>query len=273
MARRVLSPRARAALSLALTLAGCRHSEQTLAEAAAASASAATASSASSYASDARESHFESELKRARSRWESKPSLGDCTAGLHEKADLELCQAAQKAVTAIELDLDAPPERALPLLAEGALAMTRLSQRARYLSLAELAKKRLQTDGGVLPVPSATTRAPLARRNLRDHAQRGTFELSDGPVSRLMGQSVHLERDLVRNIGAYLEYGPLPNRRAAFETVKHLRDEHPQWPLVTQLLREAALLESDADLKQKLQEFSARGLPPGGKPGQSPDSK
>ena len=269
MARRVLSRAARAALSLALVLAGCRRSEHTQAEAAVASASAAS----SSYASEARESHFESELKRARARWQSKPTVGDCTPALSEKGDIELCEAAQKAIAALEANLDAPLERTLPQLAETALAMARLSQRVRYLSLAELAKKRLQTDGGAPPIPSAGARAPLARRNLRDHGQRGTFELGDGPVSRLMGQSVHLERDLVRNLGAYLEYAPLPTRRAAFETVKHLRDEHPQWPLLTQLLREAALLESDPELKQQVQTFSASGLPPGGKPGQPPDAK
>jgi len=84
---------------------------------------------------------------------------------------------------------------------------------------------------------------------------------------------VHLERDAVRNIGAYLEYAELPVRRSAFDTVKRLRNEHPQWPLLEHLLHEAALLESDPALKRDLQEFSASGLPRSREPGQSPDSK
>lgn len=99
------------------------------------------------------------------------------------------------------------------------------------------------------------------------------MELAAGPISRMMGDTVHLERDVMRNLGAYLEYAELPVRRAAFEIVKHLRLEHPQWPLLDHLVREAWLLESDPSLKRELQEFSESGLPRGGHPGQSPDSK
>jgi hypothetical protein len=89
-----------------------------------------------------------------------------------------------------------------------------------------------------------------------------------------MGTTIHLERDVVRHLGAYLEYDALPVRRAAFETVKRLRNEHPQWPLLDRLLREAALLEADPELKRQLQEFSASGLPERGHPGShSADSK
>ncbi len=140
-------------------------------------------------------------------------------------------------------------ERALPALERCALELARLSKRARFLSLSELAKKRLTADGGapVPPAASASRRSPWPGRahgkpELEHH---GPFEISDGPSSRLMSASVRLEHDAVRDLGAYLEYAELPVRRSAFATVKRLHEQHPQWPLLAQLLRESALLESD----------------------------
>ena len=89
----------------------------------------------------------------------------------------------------------------------------------------------------------------------------------------MMGTTVHLERDAVRNLGAYLQYAELPVRRSTFETVKRLREQHPQWPLLTALLREATLLESDESLKHELDEFGKSGLPSGPHPAHSADSK
>lgn len=100
-----------------------------------------------------------------------------------------------------------------------------------------------------------------------------SFELGDGPISQLMDASVRMEREAVRQLGAYLEYAELPVRRSAFVTVKRLHEQHPGWPLLAQLLREAALLESDPELRGKLSLLSASAQPSGARPAQSADSK
>ncbi len=228
----------------------------------------------------ARERHFQEELARATARWQTKPSLGDCAPALKEKADLELCQAAASTLAAIIAEPTATPERELILLAPGALALARLSQRMRYLSLAELAQRHVAGDAGVAPVPSASSAArtlaalsQLHKGQRSGHPEQPALELDDGPISQLMQRSIRLERDVIRDFGAYLEYGPLPLRRATFDTVKRLRAEHPQWPALDHLLREAAVLESDADLKADLRQLSASGAPPRARPAQSAETK
>ena len=88
-----------------------------------------------------------------------------------------------------------------------------------------------------------------------------------------MARTVRLERDVMRNLFAYLEYAELPVRRAAYETVKGLRAAHPQWQLLDSKLHEAALLEADPELKTQLRGLVASGLPNERRLGQSPVSR
>jgi hypothetical protein len=223
---------------------------------------------------------LQEELARARARLQAKPGLDDCAKATKEKADLELCQAAQSALTALAAEPATTPELALKRLAPAALALARLSQRVRYLSLSELGERRVE---GAAPAPSASvggTTAParpthVAKGKGSSHGEQRAFELGDGPVSQLLGLAIRSERDVLRNIGAYLEYGPLSVRRAAFDTTKRLRAEHPAWPALDHLLQEAAVLESNADLKGDLQRLSATasGSPRVARPDQSAGTK
>jgi hypothetical protein len=273
LARRVLTRRLGSlGLLVGFALSSCGRRTPAPAQAA---ASASAASAASSFVADTREQHLKKELGRARERWRSKPDLGNCASVLHEQADLLLCQDAAAALLAIEKDPNPTPENALPVLSAGALALARLSQRVRYLAIAELSDKHLSGDAGVLPVAPASS-PPAHPKPILPHGPHDgehAFQLEDSPTTVLMGSAVHLERDVVRNLGAYLEYGELPVRRSAFNAVKRLRNEHPQWPLLDGVLREAALLESDPELKRQLREFAATGLPRRVHPDQSPDSK
>ncbi len=229
---------------------------------------------------------MEEELTRARARWQSESGLAGCATALKEKADLELCQAATGALAAIAAQSAATPELALTRLEPAALALARLSERVRYLSLAELAQRRVKGDASGAPAASAPTAsaasaaagAPAVVPRPRNgpgsaHPEQRALELGEGPVSQLTTVTIHLERDVIRNLGAYLEYGPLPVRRAAFDAVKRLRVQHPQWPLLDHLLGDAAVLESDGDLKRDLRELSASGLQRDGRHGQSAGTK
>ena len=191
---------------------------------------------------------------------------------MKEKSDLELCQAATGALATLAGPPAATPELALLQLAPGALALVRLSERARYLSLAELTQRRVERerDAGGAPAPAPHVHAHKEQGSARPDSR--ALELGDGPVAQLLALTTRLERDLIRNLGAYLEYGPLPVRRAAFSTVKRLQAEHPQWALLDHLLQEAVVLESDADLKRDLRQLAASGAQ-GGRHGQSAGTK
>ena len=246
---------------LTLALASCRRDEY-------APAPSASASSASKdFASVARAGHLQEELTRANARWQSRPNLGDCATALKEKDDLELCEAAQSSLTAITVAPAATPHAALAVLAPGALALARLSERLRYLSLEELGQRRIEGDAGAPrtePAPgavaSALAAAPHAHKKERAaHAEERTLQLSESPVSQQLSLTTRLERDVIRNIGGYLEYGSLPVRRQAFETVKSLHAQRPRWPALEHLLRESAVLETDDALKRDLQQLTASG--------------
>ncbi|HET7544867.1 MAG TPA: hypothetical protein VFK05_33600 [Polyangiaceae bacterium] len=261
-------------LGLALTLTSCRREQRAPAP------SASVSAAGRDFTLQARERHFQDELTRSNTRFQAKPSLGDCAKALPEKADLSLCQAAESALALLAGPPPATPEAALTRLAASALSLARLADRLRYLSLEELTKQRLVAgDGGVAPKPSASGAvagalsavARAQREHGAGHAEHPAVALSEGPVSQLLGVTARLERDVLRNIGAYLEYGPTPVRHAALDTVKGLHAEHPKWPSLEHLLREAAVLEADPELKQALRDLSPSDSPHG--PAQSAGTK
>jgi hypothetical protein len=257
----------------------------------------ASASASADFTENARTAHFVTEQKRASDRWQSKPNLDDCTVALHQDGDAALCHAAADALAAIErLDSSLPTERILPVLADGALSLARLSERARYQSLAELGQKRVTGSASATPAASGSARAPakpapakpapakpapakpapprpLSSSALVPQQEQHALELTESPAGKFLPVVLRLERDALRNLGAYLEYAPLDARRAALVSVKQLRDTHPQWPLLDHLIREAALLETDPDQKRALRELAVSGLPRGKSPVQPTDSK
>jgi hypothetical protein len=259
MARAVGSCRS---VLLVLALASCRRDEHAPAP------SASVSLPGAHFAEQARERHLHEELTRASSRWQTKPSLGDCSAALKEKSDLELCRAAEDALAQVTAGTAPTPEATLTRLAPAALALARLSDRLRYLSMQELTERRIASDAGVAKAPprSGAVTGPLPAAHAHEqqhaaHAEQRAVQLSEGPVSRELEVAVRLERDLIRNLGAYLEYGPLVVRRAAFAASKDLHAQHPRWPALARLLSEASVLESDGALKLELRELAATGAP------------
>lgn len=267
-----------AGVVLGFVLASCRQHESTPTPTPSSSSAAANRAAGNHFTLEARELHFAAEQKRAAEIWAAKPGLPECTKQLHETGDAELCATAVSAIGAIEaLPADAPSERILPALADGALALARLSQRARYQALTELSERRLTGDAGA-PAPGPASAAParhfrLPHNLFAAHQEHPAAELNEGPASQLLTAVLHLERDTLRNLGAYLEYAPLPDRRAAFSRIKQLRETRPQWQQLDKLIREAALLESDPDLKQELNALAASALPRGEHVGQPAVSK
>jgi hypothetical protein len=266
--------------SLSGALGACKH-EQT---APTPSASATTPSPVASVDESARQARFESELQRSRALWHDPPNLGNCAELLKEKADTELCTKAQSALTAVAaLDAAAPPATVIDTLAAGALALTRLVERVRYLSLEDLSNVRVSGDAGPPATTGSSEPAPNAaaglepqtrqRALLRELRARRTLKLADSPHSRLLQDADRLEHEVLRHFAAYLEYAPLAVRRSAFERAKAMRAEHPSWSALGRVLREAALLETDRDLKRELEQLANLTLPRGTRPDQPTGSK
>jgi len=255
--------------ALSSALSACKHDH-----AAPTPIASAQPSPAASVDEGARQARFESELQRSRALWHDAPNLGNCAELLKEKADTELCTKAQSALSAIaQLDVAAPPATAIEALAVGSLALTRLVERVRYLSLEDLSHVRVSGDAGSPatanssePAPNAAAAAePQTRQRalLRELRARRTLKLADSPRSRLLNDAGKLEHEAMRHFAAYLEYAPLPVRRSAFERAKSLRAEHPSWSALGRVLREAAVLETDRDLKRELEQLANLTLPRG----------
>jgi hypothetical protein len=259
----------------------CKHKSTTAS--AVASASAAPVDSASETTRAAR---FASELLRVQKRWQEKPEIGDCAKVLSEKSDQDLCLAASNALNVVEaLDPAAPPATALPVLADGALALTRLLERARYLTFEDMSRRRVESDAGAAPSASAATRArapsapgsaaPLGSQRFFHMSQREhkSLRLNDSPIARLLENTARLERDVLRQFSAYLEYAPLPVRKTAYDTAKQLSAKHPEWPTLSHVLREAAVLETDPELKSRLNDLAVASFARKKAPAQATGSK
>lgn len=278
MARRVLSSPRAAALCLGLAALACNRHHPTPTPAPA---------PADSSAENAQKARFAVELGRAHTLWQERPELGKCLDSLKEKPDADLCRAASSALGGVEqLDPAAPPSAALAVLADAALALVRLVERARYLSLEELGRARVEGDAGApghaagaRPYVGAAPTASAAARSDPAHSvqnllrERPRLKITETPLTLLVQVAARLERGVLRNLGAYLEYAPLPVRQAACETLKELQSEHAQWPALNHLLREAAVLETDATLKQRESELASLGFPRGKHPNQPTGSK
>ncbi len=239
-----------------------------------------------SVAEGRRQARLELVLGRAHTLWQARPNLANCPDVLREKADVALCHAAADALGAVEqVDPRAAPESALPALANGSLALVRLLDRARYLNFEDFGRRRLEADGGApavsgsAPAPpfaSATPSASLPKTPQALHVllrQHQALKLGDSPLAQLVESTARLEHDVLRNLSAYLEYAPLPVRQTAFESVKQLQAQHPHWPTLSHVLREAAVLETDGALKQKLTELMNLGVARGPEPDQPTGSK
>lgn len=240
-----------------------------------ASASAAPADSA---VESARETRFQSELSRAQKLWQEPPSLGKCAEIMKEDGDRALCATAESALARVAaLPPSAASSDALPPLGDAALALVRLFERARYLSLEQLGREHMEGDAGARAAASAAPRvAPFASSGARVFLSKARdqkrLKLVEGPLGVLAQNAGRLERDVLRQLGAYLEYGPLSVRKSAFERADQLNSQHPQWPALHRLVREASVLETDPELRARLQASAGKATPEL-KPAQTTGSK
>jgi hypothetical protein len=141
---------------------------------------------------------------------------------------------------------------ALGEAAELARRAGRAAQKLRFRNMEYMGSQGLSlaapSASGALPSPKprpSASSAPDAR------APEGTRR--DDPYQPLIRAYGKLELGAMRYIGAFLELGPLPTRKLAFEQIHALWDETSR-PAHTlqQLVRQASLLEQDPAFKATL---------------------
>jgi hypothetical protein len=213
---------------------------------------------------------LQKELQRARERFSSKKELG-CQSVLSEPADLALCSAATAAVAQASsiADATATPE-ATRELAEAALTLERVLERVRFLGFGDVMRRRVEHahDGAVPSAtppsaarPSAappTAAPPSGAASTVAPTRERALTLEQSPLM-LEAQSLSLlEREALRALGAYLEYGTPAARDVALAECRRLADAHPKFPALAHELQEASVLESDPARKAALEELVTR---------------
>lgn len=210
-------------------------------------------------------------LARAESSWRERwrsADVPDCAALLSETAERERCVAAVAAKERLRAALEqgTPTPQLLPLIAETALSAQRATQVLRASGVAELfaaepdrvhaaASARVPSPSGSAAARSAA--APVASGK---PARSAVPAASAAPLVRRQ-QSAALDAITayarvatlaLRELGMYLELGPLPLRNTAFLELARLCDQEPHWAGLHALVDEATLVEPDPELKKKL---------------------
>jgi hypothetical protein len=67
-----------------------------------------------------------------------------------------------------------------------------------------------------------------------------------------------VNRASLRYLSQFLQFGPLPTRKAAFAELETLSHRKELWPALGRSLREAAMTENDPTLQAKLKELAPK---------------
>lgn len=232
---------------------------------------------------------LEATLKDWTKRWADTTDLPACDPLLKDAAQLELCKTAASALTAMKAAA-AKPEPAPVLIhnaAELAFATESASEKLRAASMEKMQAehKTAPAGSGAMVKPSASalglagkprplgsafskTNAPVTGK-LGDKMRAEPAPLD--PAMQVMQAYSRVNRAALRYLSQYLQFGPLPTRKAAFTELEALSKRKEAWPALGRTLREAAMAENDPELQAKLKALAPKlsRRPPGmpGAPG------
>ena len=240
-------------------------------------------------------------LKDWTKRWADTADLPACDPLLKDAPDLELCKTAGAALVTMKAAA-AKPEAETALIhdaAELAFATEVASEKLRNASMEKMQAEHAAAPGasgsaapGKAPPPKA---AFSAMAKARPVGSAGKLALSDklkgvetaaiDPSMQVMQAYSRANRAALRYLSQFLQFGPLPTRKATFGELEGLSKRREAWPALGRTLREAAMAENDPDLQGKLKalapKLSRRGpggmtpitpgmMPPGMPPGHPP---
>jgi hypothetical protein len=222
---------------------------------------------------------LEGTLKDWSKRWADTVDLPACDPLLKDAADLELCKTAATALATMKTAA-AKPEPEATLIhdaAELAFATESASEKLRTASMEKMQaehKTNPAASGGpaiTKPTPSsigmaAKTRPVGSAFSKSLAGSPGAGKLTDklraepaplDPAMQVMQAYSRVNRAALRYLSQYLQFGPLPTRKATFTELEALSKRKEAWPALGRTLREAAMAENDPDLQGKL-----KGLAP-----------
>lgn len=236
---------------------------------------------------------LEATLKDWTKRWSDTAELPACDPLLKDAAQLELCKTAAAALTTMKAAA-AKPEPAPVLIrnaAELAYATESASEKLRAASMEKMQAEHKTAPAGsgasVKPTSSALGAAVKTRPagsafsktnpgpagKLGDKVRAEPTPLD--PAMQVMQAYSRVNRAALRYLSQYLQFAPLPTRKAAFAELEALSKRKEAWPALGRTLREAAMAENDPELQGKLKalapKLSRRTPPtPGAAPGTPP---
>lgn len=222
-------------------------------------------------------------LKDWTKRWNDTADLPDCAPLLKDPAELELCKTAATALTTLKAAV-AKPEPEATLIhdaAELAFATEAASEKLRTASMEKMQAEHAAAaaSGSAAPkTPPKPPAAPSAAAKTKPLGSAAARALGDkmktaeaatatmDPAMQVMQAFSRVNRASLRYLSQFLQFGPLPTRKATFTELEALSKRKETWPALGRTLREAAMAENDPDLQGKLKglapKLSRRG--PGG---------
>lgn len=222
-------------------------------------------------------------LKDWTKRWNDTAELPSCEPLLKDAADLELCKTAAAALATMKAAV-AKPEPEATLIhdaAELAFATEAASEKLRTASMEKMQADHAAAAASGSAAPKAPPKPPAlpsAAAKTKPVGSAAAKALSDkmktvetataamDPAMQVMQAFSRVNRASLRYLSQFLQFGPLPTRKATFVELEALSKRKETWPALGRTLREAAMAENDPELQGKLKglapKLSRRG--PGG---------
>lgn len=215
-------------------------------------------------------------LKDWTKRWADTADLPACDVLLKDAAELELCKNAVTALATMKAAA-AKPEPETVLIhdaAELAFATEAASEKLRNASMEKMQAERAAAPGpsgsaaaGKAPPPKPVFSAvpkvkPLgsaAKPLLGADKLKAPVETAAlDPAMQVMQAFSRANRASLRYLSQFLQFGPLPTRKATFTELEGLSKRREAWPALGRTLREAAMAENDPELQGKLKALAPK---------------
>jgi hypothetical protein len=210
-------------------------------------------------------------LKDWTKRWSDTPDLPACDPLLKDAADLELCTTAAAALTTLKAAVAKPEPEAVLIhdAAELAFATEATSEKLRNASMEKMqAEHKTAPAGSGSAAPKAApafATAPKARA-LTSGAKGAAIDKLKAPEAappvdpamQVMQAYSRVNRASLRYLSQFLQFGPLPTRKAALTELDALSKRRESWPALGRTLREAAMAENDPALQEQLKTLAPK---------------
>jgi hypothetical protein len=258
----------------AVSLAGCSKKKEEEAKATAEKAEAESNKKKPQGDRYADGKRLETALKDWTKRWADTADLPACDPLLKDASQLELCKTAASALTTMKAAVAKPEAEGVLLknAAELALATENASEKLRTASM-----EKMQAEQKTAPASSGPTKVPQSAFSAIPKAKPlGSGALSKSaagkladklkpaeappldPAMQVMQAYSRVNRAALRYLSQFLQFGPLPTRKAAFGELEALSKKKEAWPALGRTLREAAMAENDPDLQGKLKALAPK---------------